>query len=76
MELITRQIILQLEGEKGLDYISEYADATTPRGKAMRKAICDKFHFSSLEYQSLEGLAESIGIDECELCTYCCSGKE
>ncbi len=76
MELLGRQIINELEGEEGFNHIEEYSDTTTERGKALRKAICDKFHFSSLEYQSLEGLIESIGIDPSEVCTYCWNGKE
>lgn len=76
MELITRKTIMELEGEEGLNHLEEYADATTERGKKMRKAICDKMHFSSLEFQSMEGLVKAIGIDECNLCTYCWNGKE
>ena len=76
MELITRQTIMELEGEEGLKHLEEYSDTKTERGKKLRKAICDKFHFSSLEFQSLEGLVESIGIDPCKLCTYSWSGKE
>ena len=76
MELIARRVIDELEGEEGFDHIDEYLDSKTERGKSMRQAICNKFNFSSLEYQSLEGLIESIGLDECELCTYCCNGKE
>ena len=76
MELITRRTIVELEGEKGLKYLDEYSDASTERGKAMRKAICDKFKFSSIEFQSLEGLIKSIGLEPCKLCTYCWSGKE
>ncbi len=75
-DLITRTTIRELEGDEGLNHIDEYMDANTERGKKMRQAICDKFHFSSLEYQSLEGLVEAIGLPECELCTYCWSGKE
>lgn len=76
MELITRRTIVELEGEEGLKHLDEYSDATTERGKAMRKAICDKFKFSSLEFQSLEGLVKAIGLEPCKLCTYCWSGKE
>ncbi len=76
MELITRQVIVELEGEEGLNHLDEYADRTTERGKKMRQAICDRFHFASLEFQSLEGLEEAIGIDKCRLCTYCWNGKE
>ena len=76
MELITRQVIVELEGEEGLNHLDEYADSTTERGRAMRQAICDRFHFSSLEFQSLEGLEEAIGIDRCKLCTFCWDGRE
>ncbi len=76
MELIARRIVVELEGEEGLNYLSEYADSSTERGKKFRKAICEKFNFASLEFQSLEGIVEAIGIDEENLCTYCWNGKE
>lgn len=76
MDLITRRTILELEGEDGFNYIEEYSDSKTERGKALRKAICDKFKFESLEFQSLEGLIKAIGIEPCKLCTYCWTGKE
>ena len=76
MDLITRATIYELEGEEGSRYIEEYSDPGTERGKKLRQAICDKFHFSSLEFQTLEGLIEAIGLDSCKLCTYCWTGKE
>ena len=76
LELIARRVILELEGEEGFNYIDEYADGTTERGKKLRQVICDKFHFASLEFQTLEGVIKAIGIDPCELCTYCWNGKE
>ena len=75
-DLITRSTILELEGEEGLNHIEEYIDSNTERGKKLRQAICDKFHFSSLEYQSLEGVLEAIGMNPCEVCTYCWNGKD
>ncbi len=76
MELITRRTIVELEGEEGLKHIDEYSDANTERGKKMRKAICDKFGFDSLEFQSLDNMIKAIGVDKCKLCTYCWNGKE
>ncbi|MBQ7603802.1 MAG: amidophosphoribosyltransferase, partial [Clostridia bacterium] len=76
MELLARRVIMELEGEEGLKHIDEYSDGQTERGKALRESICEKMHFSSLEFQSLEGLIESIGVDPCELCTYCWNGKD
>ena len=76
MDLIARRTIMELEGEEGFKHMDEYSDANTERGKAMRKTICDKFNFDSLEFQSLEGIIEAIGIDKDKLCTYCWTGKE
>lgn len=76
MELISRRVIVELEGEEGLKYIDEYADGSTERGKAMRKAICDKFQFSSLGFQTIDGVVKAIGLPRCKLCTYCWNGKE
>ena len=76
MELIARRVIVELEGEEGLQYIDEYADGNTERGRKLRQAICEKFNFASLEFQSLEGVIKAIGINPCELCTYCWNGKE
>ncbi len=76
MELIARSTINELEGEEGFKYIDEYIDGSTERGKKLRQAICEKLHFSSLEFQTLDGVIKSIGIDPCKLCTYCWNGKE
>ncbi len=76
MDLISRRVIVELEGEEGLKHIEEYADGNTERGKAMRKMICDKFKFASLGFQTIDGVVKSIGIDPCKLCTYCWNGKE
>ena len=76
MDLITRRTILELEGHEGFRHLEEYSRSDTERGQNLRRAICEKFNFSSLEFQSLEGVIESIGIDPCKLCTYCWNGKE
>ena len=76
MELIARKTILELEGPEGEKHIEEYADATTERGKKLRDTICKKMNFTSLEFQSLEGIIKAIGLPKCKLCTYCWNGKE
>jgi amidophosphoribosyltransferase len=76
MDLITRRVIMDLEGKDGFDHIDEYSDSTTERGRRLREALCRKFRFDSLEFQTLEGIIKAIGIDECKLCTYCWNGKE
>ena len=76
MELIAHRTIMELEGEEGFKHIEEYSDSSTQRGKNLRKAICKKFNFDSLEFQSLDGIIKAIGLPQCKLCTYCWSGKE
>ena len=76
MDLISRQTIMELEGEEGFKYLEEYADGNSERGKKMRKAICEKFKFDSLGFQTVEGVIKAIGIEPCKLCTYCWNGRE
>ena len=76
MELLARRIVMELEGEEGFSHLEEYSDASTERGKKLRASICEKLHFDSVEFQSLEGVIKAIGIEPCKLCTYCWNGKE
>lgn len=76
MDLIARRVIVELEGEKGLEFIDEYSDRSTERGQKLRQALCERFNFASLDFQSIENLVTAIGLPECELCTYCLNGKE
>ena len=76
MELIARRVIHELEGDEGVKYIAEYSDGTTERGKKLRQVICDRFKFASLEFQSVEGIIEAIGLPADCICTYCWTGKE
>ena len=76
MELLARATIQKLEGDEGQEHLDEYADGATQRGRCLLKTICEDMGFSSLGYQSLNGLLEAIGIDRSRICTYCWTGKE
>ena len=76
MELLTRRVILELEGEDGMSHLAEYSAGDTERGRRLRRSICEKLHLASLEFQTVEGLQKAIGIDPRDLCTYCWDGKE
>ncbi len=76
LDLIARKTILELEGEEGAKHINEYIDASTERGKMLRDTIAKKMNFTSLEFQSLDGIIKAIGLEPCKLCTYCWNGKE
>lgn len=76
MELLARKTVQELEGDEGEAHLEEYSDPNTCRGQCLVKTICEKMHFHSLGYQSLDGLLEAIGIDRDKVCTYCWTGKE
>ena len=76
LELLARSVVQELEGREGQSHLEEYADATTSRGQCLLKTICEKFGFTSLGYQSLDGLLEAIGLDKDKICTYCWTGKD
>lgn len=76
MDLLARRVVQELEGDEGQNHLEEYADGTTERGGCLLRAICQKFGFTSLGYQSIDGLLEAIGIDRSKICTYCWTGKE
>ena len=76
MELIARQIIHEAEGDEGVKYIPEYSDGSTERGKHLRAEICRRLNLTSVDFQSLEGTIEAIGLPECKLCTYCWTGRK
>ena len=76
MDLLSRRTIAKLEGEEGMKHLEEYADAATPRGKKLRETIAREMGFETLEFQTLDGVVQAIGIDQCRLCTYCWNGEE
>lgn len=75
-ELIARRAVFELEGDEGMKHLDEYTDGTTPRGRALREKLCEMLGFTSLEYQSPEGMIEAIGLEPSKICTYCWTGKE
>ena len=77
MELITRQVIEKREGPNcPQEVLDEYADPHTEKYEQMVQDICEMQNFTTLRYHRLDDLLESIGIDPCNVCTYCFNGKE
>ncbi len=75
LDLIARKIIDEFEGAEGVKYIEEYSNTNTERGKKLRAEICKRLKLTSLEFQSLEGTIQAIGLPGCKLCSYCWNGK-
>ena len=77
MDLIARRVIVELEGGvPSQETLDKYVDASTPEYAAMVEKIREKLQFTSLQFPSPEMVTESVGIPECEMCTYCWTGRE
>ena len=76
MDLITRQVIKEMEGTEEPSNLAKYADPESGEYNAMLEYIGKKLNFTSLRYNRLDDMIDSVGIDRCRLCTYCWDGKE
>ncbi len=76
MDLITRRIIFENEGENAINTLNDYANPDSERYNNMVSQICKQLKFTSLRYHRLDDLLASIGIPSNCLCTYCWNGKE
>ncbi len=74
MELLTRRIIEELEGapDRNLD---KYATTGSPQYCAMVEKIRERFGLTSLKFNTIETLIESIGLPKCKVCTHCFDGS-
>ena len=76
MDLITRRIIKEMEGDGKNVNLSAYSNPETPEYQEMVKRIGVQLNFTSLRYHRLDDMMESVGIDKNKLCTYCWDGRE
>ena len=76
MELITRQVIKEMEADNKYPNLSVYADPESTQYHDMLEKIREKLNFTSLRYHRLDDMIASVGIDKSKLCTYCWDGRE
>lgn len=77
MDLITRRVIDRLEnGKVTEEVLQEYADPESEKYEQMVEEIRKELNFTSLRFNRLDDMLDSVGIDKCKLCTYCWDGKE
>lgn len=77
MDLITRRIIRDLEGDDvSEEVLKEYTNPESERYQKMLEQIRQRLNFTSLRFHRLDDMVESIGLPKCELCTYCFDGEE
>ncbi len=76
LDLITRRIIKEREGDDDVKYLAEYADPNSERYAYMVEEVRKQQNFTTLRYHRLDDLIASIGLEPCKVCTYCFDGKE
>ncbi len=76
LDLITRRVILEREGDQAEKRLDDYTDPNSTDYKEMVEEIRKQQNFTSLRYSRLDDMEQSIGISPCKLCTYCFNGKE
>ena len=74
LELITRRIIKELEGDENKN-LDKYSTAGTPEYEKMVSIICERFGLSSLKFNTIEALVDAIGLPKCKICTHCFDGS-
>jgi amidophosphoribosyltransferase len=77
MELIARVVIKEIEGDNvSLELLQEYADPDSEKHAMMVEGIRQKLNFTSLRFNRLDDMLDSVGIDPNSMCTYCWDGRE
>lgn len=78
MDLITRRVIARLEGTEDIseEVLQQYTDPENPKYDEMVEEIRKELNFTSLRYNRLDDMLNSVGIPAEKLCTYCWNGKE
>lgn len=74
LELITRRIIKELEGDENKN-LDKYATTDSPEYNKIVSIIAERFGLSSLKFNTLETLVEAIGLPKCKVCTHCFDGS-
>ena len=74
MELITRRIIEEFEGDANKN-LEKYATTDSPEYKRMVEEIRRRFGLNSLRFTTIETLIKAIGLPKCKVCTHCFDGS-
>ena len=74
LELITRRIIKEFEGENPQN-IDAYARTGSEEYNRMVSEIASRLNLDSLKFSTLEAIIEAIGLPKCKVCTHCFDGS-
>lgn len=76
MDLITRRVIAEMEGDNKDIKLENYVNPDAAEYKEMVDRIGKQLCFTSLRYHRLDDMIASVGIPKEKLCTYCWDGRE
>lgn len=78
MDLITRRVIARLEETEDVsdEILQEYTDPETEKYEKMLEEIRKELNFTTLAFNRLDDMLDSVGIPKEKLCTYCWNGKD
>ena len=74
LELITRQVIRDFEGDDSKN-LHKYAATDSPEYQRMVEEIARRLELSTLKFAKLENLIASIGLPKERVCTHCFDGS-
>ena len=74
LELITRRIIKDIEGDENKN-LEQYAKTGTPEYQRMVNEIARRLGLSSVKFATIEDLIKSIGLPKERVCTHCFDGS-
>ena len=76
MELLTRRVIQDFEGENpSEEVLRKYTETDSPQYQRMVDEIAKRLNLSSLKFTKLEDLVKAIGLPKCKICTHCFDGS-
>ncbi len=76
MDLITRRVLKEIEDEGKTIDLKAYVDPDSAEYSDMVERIGRQLNFTSLRFNRLDDMIESVGIGREKLCTYCWDGRE
>ena len=74
LELITRRIIRDFEGDENAK-LEKYSTTDSPEYKRMVDEIARRLGLTTLRFNKIETLIESIGLPKCKVGTHCFDGS-
>ena len=74
MELITRRVIEELEGDSHKN-LHRYMDSTTPEYAKMVEIIRKHIGVDTLKFNTLETITNAVGLPKDRICTHCFDGS-